>query len=427
MVIGPDAGSSTDRRGTIVTSVNTTTPQREGLGARLLLALALLSATAPIATDLYLPSFLDVQESLNTNATSVQLTLTAFLVGVAVGQVLWGPVSDRFGRRGPLLIGSATAVIAGAVVVAAPNIEVLIAARFAQAVAAAAGMVIARAIIADLLHGFASARSMTLMMTIQSLAPVIAPVIGGVLAGHVSWRGVLGVILAVTVLQLIMAATSVPETLPAVERVVQLHLGDLLNRFRKPAFLAYVFAQAFAFGALMSYISSSSFVYQRVLGTSSVVFGLCFALNALGMTGAGLTAARLARRHVHPARTIRVAMSVLVLAAIGVLVATVSPWPVLLVVPLFVAVTSFGFITGNTTTLAMEHSRDASGAGSAVLGGLMFLVGGAVSPLGGLAGDDTAVPMACVMTASAVLALACFALARVYVARHPDGEAVFTR
>lgn len=408
-------------RGTVA-RVNST---RDGLGPRLLLALALLSATAPIATDLYLPSFLDVQESLRTDATHVQLTLTAFLIGVAVGQVLWGPVSDRFGRRNPLLIGSAVAVLAGVVVVISPNIEILIASRFLQAVAAAAGMVIARAIIADLLVGFAGARSMTLMMTIQSLAPVLAPVIGGVLAGHVSWRGVLGVILAATVLQLLMALTSVPETLPAADRASRLGYRDLVGRFGKPAFLAYVFTQAFAFGSLMSYISSSSFVYQRVLGTSSFVYGLCFAVNALGMTAAGLVAARLSRRHVHPAHVIRVAVPVLLVASVCVLVAVLSSAPVLLVVPLFVAVTAVGFVMGNSAALAMEHTRDAAGAGSAVLGGVMFLVGGAVSPLGGLAGDDTAVPMACVMVCSAVVALICFGLARRSAARNPEGEAAF--
>jgi MFS transporter, DHA1 family, multidrug resistance protein len=409
-----------------VTSSSSSREGREGLGPLLLFALAMLSATAPIATDLYLPSFIEVKESLQTDATHVQLTLTAFLVGVAVGQVLWGPVSDRYGRRNPLLIGSAVAVLAGVVVVASPNIEVLIASRFAQAVAAAAGMVIARAIIADLLLGFAGARSMTLMMTIQSLAPVIAPVIGGVLAGHVSWRGVLAVILGATVIQLIMAFTAVPETLPRDDRASRLGFRDLLGRFGRPAFLAYVFTQAFAFGALMSYISSSSFVYQRVLGTSSMVYGLCFAVNALGMTAAGLVAARLSRRRIHPAHTIRVALPVLVVASVCVLAATLSAMPVLLVIPLFVAVTSVGFVMGNSAALAMEHTRDAAGAGSAVLGGLMFLVGGLVSPLGGLAGDDTAVPMACVMVGSAVLALACFVLARRYASRHPDGEAAFT-
>ncbi|QGP86444.1 Bcr/CflA family efflux MFS transporter [Gordonia sp. 135] len=398
---------------------------RDGLGARLLFTLALLSATAPIATDLYLPSFIDVQDALHTDATHVQLTLTAFLIGVGVGQVIWGPISDRFGRRLPLIIGSAGAVIAGVVVVAAPNIEVLIGARFVQALAAASGMVIARAVIADLLRGFAGARSMTLMMSIQSLAPVIAPLVGGVLAGHVPWRGILAVILATAVLQLIGAVTSVPETLPQERRAPRLRFGDLLGRLKRPAFMAYVLTQAFAFGALMAYISSSSFVYQNVIGTSELVYGCAFAVNALGMMGGGLISSRLARRQVHPATTIKRSLPVLILAACGVLGAAVSSVPVLLVVPLFVLATAIGFIFGNAAALAMEHTHDAAGAGSAMLGGIMFLVGGALSPLGGLAGDDTAVPMACIMIVSSILTAVCFVIGRRYVARNPESEAAF--
>ncbi|MET9199056.1 multidrug effflux MFS transporter [Gordonia sp. NPDC003585] len=407
-----------------------TTPpptDREGLGARLLFVLALLSATAPIATDLYLPSFPEVQESLHTSTTMVQLTLTAFLVGVGVGQVVWGPLSDRYGRRRPLIIGSGVAVLAGIVVVFAPTIEVLIAARFVQAFAAAAGMVTARAVIADLLRGFAGARSMTLMMTIQSLAPVIAPVIGGLLAGQVSWRWVFGVILAATVLQFIGAVTTVPESLVEANRKATLGLGDLLGRFRHPIFLAYVLTQAFALGTLMAYISSSSFVYQKVIGTSSTIYGLGFAVNALGLTIGGLVSARLSRRHVHPAHVVGIALPLMIVGAVVVLLVALSSNPALLVIPLFFTVLCFGFVAGNSAALAMEHSRDAAGAGSAVLGGVMFLVAGIVSPLGGLAGDDTAVPMGVVMCGSAVLATLCFFVARFYVGRHPESESAFAR
>ncbi|MEO9329159.1 multidrug effflux MFS transporter [Gordonia aurantiaca] len=407
-----------------MTSSAPTTPD-EGLGARLLFTLALLSATAPIATDLYLPSFIEVQESLHTDATHVQLTLTAFLIGVGIGQVIWGPVSDRFGRRRPLVIGSVGAVASGIVVVAAPNIEVLIGARFVQALAAASGMVIARAVIADRARGFAGARSMSLMMTIQSLAPVLAPLVGGLLAGHVPWRGVLAVILAAAVLQLIGAVTSVPETLPAERRAPRLRFGDLLGRFRRPAFMAYVLTQAFGFGVLMAYISSSSFVYQNVIGTSELVYGLAFAVNALGLLAGGMVSSRLSRRHVHPATTVKVSLPVLMLASAGVLAAALSSVPGVLVIPLFVVATSIGLIFGNAAALAMEHTHDAAGAGSAILGGIMFLVGGAVSPLGGLGGDDTAVPMAVIMIVSSILTAICFAIGRRVVARDPESEAAF--
>jgi DHA1 family bicyclomycin/chloramphenicol resistance-like MFS transporter len=407
--------------------VTTTTRPSDGLGLRLLLVLAVLSASAPIATDLYLASFPEIKESLDTDAAHVQLTMTAYLVGIGIGQVLWGPVTDRFGRRRPLLAGSAVAVLAGAVAVAAPTVEVLVAARFVQALAAAAGMVISRAVIADTVRGFAGARSMSLLMSITSVAPVIAPLIGGVLAGHVSWRGVLAVILGFMVLQVLGAVTTVPETLPPERRAPRLRYAVLLGRLRRPPFVAYVLTQSCAFGALMAYIASSSFVYQQVLGTSSVVYGVGFAVNATGVMAAGMASARLTRHQVHPSLIVRRALPALLVSCAGVLAAALSPVPWLLVLPLFFATASIGFVSGNTAALAMEHTRDAVGAGSAVLGGTMFLVGGVVSPLGGLAGDDTAVPMALVMLVSAGCSAVAFTAARRFVAREPETEAAFTR
>jgi len=387
--------------------------------------LALLTSSAPIGSDLYLASFPEVKSDLLTDATHVQLTLTAFLVGIGLGPLLWGPLSDRLGRRPPLVAGTCLAVLAGVAAVAAPNVDVLIGARFVQALAASAGMVLARAVVTDLSHGYARVRALSLMMTITSLAPVVAPVAGGLLADRISWRGVLGVVLAVMVLQVVAAVTAVPESLPSERRVHGKGDGALLSRFRRPAFIAYVLAQALAFGSLMTYVSSSSFVYQHVLGASSRLYGLGFALNACGMTAAGFLSARLARHRLHPARLVRIGLPVLLVVSTGTLLAVLSPSPVLVVVPLFFVPASVGFVTGNLSALAMEHTQDAAGAGSAVIGGVMFLAGGAVSPLGGLGGDDTAVPMGIVMVACAVLSSACFVVARRYVARHPDLEAAF--
>ncbi|MDH2412541.1 multidrug effflux MFS transporter [Nocardioides sp. CER19] len=400
-------------------------PDREGLGPRLLVVLALLAAAAPIGSDLYLASFPEVKSGLATDATHVQLTLTAFLIGIGLGPLLWGPLSDRVGRRRPLLAGVSIAVVAGVVAVAAPNVEVLIAARFVQALAGSAGMVLGRATVTDLTRGYVRARAMSMMMTITSLAPIVAPVVGGLLADRVSWRGVLGVILGVMVLQVVAAWTTVPESLPPHLRTTGRGDGALASRFRRPAFLAYVLAQAFAFGSLMTYVASSSFVYQHVLGASSRVYGLGFAVNACGMTAAGILSARLARHRVHPVRLVRIGLPVLLAVSACVLLAALSPAPVLVVVPLFFVPASFGFTAGNMSALAMEHTHDAAGAGSAVLGGVMFLAGGVISPLGGLGGDDTAVPMGVVMLASAVLATLCFLVARRYVARHPHLEAAF--
>ncbi|MFC4244159.1 multidrug effflux MFS transporter [Gryllotalpicola reticulitermitis] len=399
-----------------------------GLGVGLLVVLSVLAAAAPLSIDFYLPSFPQVLRSLHTDAASVQLTITAFLVGAGLGQVAWGPISDRFGRRRPLLIGSSIAVLAAAAAVFAPNVQILIGARFVQALAGAAGMVVSRAIVTDRTSGFVAAHSLALLQTIVTVAPIIAPVVGGLVAGHLSWRGVLGVVLAVTVIQALGAFTAVRESLPPERRTPRLryaHIGQLLGR---PGFLGYAATIAFTFGLLMAYISSSSFVYQRVIGMPSWAYGLAFGANALGMMLGGATSVRLARRHVHPARVVRVALVIAVLGAALVLAVVLSPLPTWLIVfPLWFAVTSVGFIQGNTTALAMEQSRGIAGAGSAVIGGLMFLLGGAISPLGGVAGDATALPFAIVMVSSGVCALGAFASARAFVRRHPDAERGFAR
>ncbi|GAA4160671.1 multidrug effflux MFS transporter [Gryllotalpicola daejeonensis] len=400
--------------------------REDGLGLRLLTALSVLAATAPLSMDFYLPSFPQVLTSLHTDATQVQLTITAFLVGLGIGQVVWGPISDRFGRRRPLIVGAVATVVFAALSALAPNIEVLIGARFLQALTGAAGIVMSRAIIADRLQGFPAARALSLMQTITAAAPIVAPVVGGLLAGRVSWRWVLGIVFAITVIQLIGLLTSIPESLPPERRAARLRFGHLGSLLARPAFLGYTATIAFTFALMMAYISTSSFVYQRVLGFAPWQYGLLFALNACGLLLGGAASARLARHRVHPVRMVRIAVPTALGCALVLLAIVLSPVPTWLIVfPLWVAMLSVGFIQGNTTALAMAHAPDAAGAGSSLIGGVMSLVGGAISPLGGLAGDDTAVPFALVMAASGVCALAAFIAARMSVRRDPRSEAAF--
>lgn len=399
-----------------------------GLGVRLLLVLSLLAATAPLSVDFYLASFPEVRSSLHTDASTVQLTLTGFLLGLGLGQIGWGPISDRYGRLRPLLVGATVGTLAAACAALAPSIGILIAARFVQALAGAAGIVICRAVIADLLDGYAAARAMSLMLTINGLAPIVAPVVGGALAGHVPWRGVLGIIVAVYFVQLVGIAVVIRESLPAERRTPRVQYAYVGRLLARPAYLGYTITSMFAFGAMMAYISSSSFVYQSVIGTSGLVYGLLFGCNAVGLMAGGAASARLARHQVHPARTVARALPVIAVGAVLLLLIAstgVTKW--LLIVPLFFVVTSVGFVIGNVQTLAIEQSRDVAGAGSAVVGGLTFLFAGVVSPLGGLKGDDTAVPFALVMLCSSACALAIFWLTRAYVRRHPELERSFER
>lgn len=382
------------------------------LGSGLLLVLAFLAATGPFTTDLYLPSFPGIAADLDVTPSEVQLTLTAFLAGMAAGQLGFGPLSDRYGRTRPLLLGTGAFVLASIVCAAAPNLAVLIAARFVQGLCAAAGPVIARAVAADLTSGPAAARTFSLLMTIGGVAPVIAPVLGGVLTGLWAWRGVLWTLAGIAALMFICAAGAVRETLPAEARSTGppfAGLGVVLHRGR---FLGYALLFASAFGVLMSYISASPFVYQSIMGLGPETYGLMFGLNAAGMVAAGLTSARLSRR-VPPRRTVLRAVTVLAGCAVVllVLVLTAVP-PLLLAVPLFCMVSSLGFIMGNTTALALAEAGGATGSGSAVLGGAQFLMGAAVSPLTGLGGEYTALPMALAMVCSALLAAMALFLTR---------------
>lgn len=393
---------------------------------RLLVALALLSATSPISTDLYLASFPQMTRGLHTDAPMVQLTLTAFLVGVGTGQVLWGPVTDHLGRYRPMLIGASVALVASAVAMAAPNVGVLIAARLIQALAGGACVTAASASIADRLSGFPLARTLTLLGTIIGVAPIAAPVAGGLLASAIPWRGVLGVICAFTLAQLLVILLVIRESLPPERRSARVRYGHIGALLRRPAYIGHAATQILGFATLMSYVSSSSFVFQRYLGFSSTRFGFFFALNSIGLVGCNFASSRLARRHVHPARTVARALPVAVAAVLVMLGVVLSPLPrELMLVPLFVAVASIGLITGNASALAVQQSRDVAGSGAGLGGGLMFLVAGVISPLTGIAGEDTAVPLAIVMTCTILGSSAAFVAVRRYVAHHPQLEHAF--
>ncbi len=383
----------------------------------LLLALALLSAVAPVATDLYLPAFPEMADELGVGASAVQLTLMAFLLGITAGQLVFGPLSDRVGRVWPLLAGTAACVVASAVAATAPDITVLVAARFAQGFTGAAGMVIGRAHNSDHATRHTPARAVSLMMIVGGVAPVVAPVAGSLLVGSAGWRGILWVVCAVVVLMFVVAAAVIRESHPRQRR----------NRLRADAgtsartsllsrtFAGNTLAFAFGFAVMMAYISASPFVYQTLIGMTPVQYGLAFAVNALGIAVMSAVSARLVRRV--PARTLLgaglLAASAAAVVTLGLVLSGAPAW--LLTLPIFVAVASQGLILGNATAQALAAAAHRAGTGSAALGALQFGIGALVAPLVGLGGEHTALPLALVMCGCAAIAVAGFVLAR-------DGE-----
>jgi MFS transporter, DHA1 family, multidrug resistance protein len=382
----------------------------------LLVTLALLSAVAPFATDLYLPAFPVMVTDLHTSATAVQLTLTAFLAGLAFGQLVFGPLSDRFGRMRPLLVGAAVCVLASVATVFAPSIEALVGARFVQGAAGAAGMVIGRAIIADLASGKAAARAFSLMMIVGGIAPVVAPLAGGFLVGPIGWRGALAVILGLSTLMLLAILLIVRETHTehrrAELRSTRTTLGSPLRDLTSRGYLGHVVAYCCAFATLMAYIAASPFIYQTMMGLSANVYGAMFGVNALALLSVSVLSARLIRRF-----EVRRIAAVGLVSGLGgtvlLLVVALSGVPAgWLALPLLLTVGSMGLVFGNTTALALGAAPRAAGTASAVLGASQFGLAAAVSPLVSIAGAGTAVPAAIVMVCTSSVALAGFISAR---------------
>jgi DHA1 family bicyclomycin/chloramphenicol resistance-like MFS transporter len=390
-----------------------TTP---GITAGLLVTLALLSAVAPFATDLYLPAFPQMVDDLHTSATSVQLTLTAFLLGLATGQLIFGPLSDRFGRVKPLVVGATVCVAASLVAVLAPNIEVLVGARLAQGLTGAAGMVIGRAIISDLATGRAAARAFSLMMIVGGVAPIAAPLAGGFLVAPLGWRGALAVILVLVVAMLAAALVVIRETHTEERRAAlreqKATAGSPLRDLTRREYVGHLLAFGFAFAVMMAYISASPFVYQTMIGLSSAAYGAMFGINAFGLLLMSGLSARLASR-CEPRTLAGAGLAVILASSIAVLVVAALAVPRgWLALPLFTAVAGMGLIFGNATALALSAAPRAAGTASAVLGATQFLLAAVVSPLVSLGGEHTATPLGIVMVCAAAVACAGFAYAR---------------
>jgi DHA1 family bicyclomycin/chloramphenicol resistance-like MFS transporter len=375
----------------------TASAPRLGGRAQVVLILGALSAFGPLSIDMYLPGLPELGRSLDAPAWAVQLTLTACLAGLALGQIVAGPLSDRFGRRRPLLVGVAAYAVTSLLCALAPSVAVLVVLRFAQGIAGAAGIVIARAIVRDMHSGVAAARFFSLLMLVNGLAPILAPVIGGQVLTVTSWRGVFLVLTAIGALLFAATATGLHETLPPDKR----HpggVGETLRTFRRlladRTFLGHALACGLSFGAMFAYISGSPFVLQDIYGASPQLFSVMFACNALGLVAASQANRALLLRF-EPLAILRTALSIQAAGAVALLLVVASGagvWGI--VALLFVVVASLGLVFPNATALALADHPRVAGSASGLLGVLQFIVGAAAAPLVGVAGTATALPMA---------------------------------
>ncbi|WP_411140544.1 multidrug effflux MFS transporter [Streptomyces sp. x-80] len=379
------------------------------------LVLGGLTAVPPLSMDMYLPALPEVTTALHSPAATVQLTLTTCLAGMALGQMIVGPMSDRWGRRRPLLVGMVIYVLATALCAVATNAELLIAFRLLQGLAGAAGIVIARAVVRDLYDGVAMARFFATLMLISGVAPVVAPLIGGQILQVTDWRGVFVVLTVVGVLLTLLVWRKLHETLPP-ERRHSGGLGQTLRTMRDlladRAFSGYLLVGAFAFAALFAYISASPFVVQEIYGASPQVFSLLFGINSVGLVAVGQLNGKVLVGRVSLDKVLGIGLVLIAVAAAGLLLMSSGVFGTVGLVPmaagLFVLMSAMGLVMPSTNTQALLRTPHAAGSASALLGTSTFLLGSVASPLVGIAGERTAVPMAVVQLSCAVLALLCF-------------------
>jgi DHA1 family bicyclomycin/chloramphenicol resistance-like MFS transporter len=418
-----DARAATPRR-RVTSAVQEQRARASGRAAavRLIVVLGAVNAIGPLSIDMYLPAFPEITRALGSSASQVQLTLTACVAGLALGQLVVGPLSDRIGRRLPLIAAMTTYSAASLLCALAPSVPVLIALRFVQGLAGAGGVVIARAIVRDLHTGAAAVRLFSSLMLVTGLAPILAPLAGGQVLEVTAWRGIFVVLAVVSALIALIVTVGLRETLPPERRSSQgmartlATMGDLL---RDRWFVGHALAGGLAFGALFAYISGSSFVLQGVYGVSPQVYSVLFAANGLGLIAGSQINARLVGRF-GPARLLRFGLSAIAVGTTALLVVvSVGGLGVgAVLAPMFVIVTSLSFVLPNSTALALADHAAVAGTASALLGVIQFLVGAVAAPLVGAAGTTSAVPMAAVMTGSALCAL---------VARRGAGTRVLRR
>ncbi|HEJ8115841.1 TPA: multidrug effflux MFS transporter [Serratia marcescens] len=372
--------------------------------------LGLLAALGPLCTDLYLPALPEMAGELNTSTAAAQLSLTAGLLGLGVGQLIFGPYSDKLGRMRPLLLSLILLLGASLWCALAPTIDQLLIARLLQGIAG--GAVISRAIARDLYAGHELTRFFALLMLVNGLAPIVAPVLGGVMLQVMNWRGIFGVLAAIAVLLFSLSALKLRESLPVERRsqggilAMLMSLGGLLTQ---RYFMGLCLTQGFVMAGMFAYIGASPFVLQQIYGLSPQMFSLCFAINGVGLIIAAQLASRLSSRW-GERRVLRGGLTLAAVASLLLLLAAALHAPLaVLLVPLFFSVAVIGIVGPTASSLAMQSQGDKAGSASALIGVCMFALGACAVPLTGL-GGTSGLSMALTIVGCYAIAILLFSL-----------------
>lgn len=375
---------------------------------RFALMLAVFCALGPFTVDMYLSSFPQIMKFFETNASVVQATLTSALMGLSLGQIVIGPLSDVHGRRKPLVFSMILFFLSSVGCAISPNVFIFIALRFIQGFSASAGLVIARAIVRDLYNGDVLTKFFALLTTITSVTPLISPLAGSAVISFTSWVGVFILTGIVGIYLTIMAAWKVKETL-SVEQRVSGNFKELLKNYKtllgSRIFMGYGLASGILFAGVFAYISGSPFIYQKIYGVSPQIFAILFALNGVSLMLGAQLVKRLAGK-VTSRSIFLIGLTSSFITSILVLISVFSHAPLFaLVISLFLFNSSIGIIGPISFTLAIESQGHIAGSASALLGIMPFLLGSITSPLVGLAGEYSAIPLGVIIFTTSLLAV----------------------
>jgi drug resistance transporter, bcr/cflA subfamily len=370
----------------------------------LVLLLGVLSAFGPFVVDLYLPSLPQLASFFETSASMTQLTLTTAMIGLAVGQLLLGPLSDKFGRKIPLIISLVIYIISTILIVYAPNIESMIVLRVIQGLSSAGSVVISRAVATDLYRGREMTRFFGLLMTINGIAPIISPILGSLLLEYISWKGVF-VFLALIGLVVLFFCFRLKESL-SVENRLQGSIFATFSTFgviiKNRLFMSYVGIESFLLGAMFAYIAASPFILQSFYGLSAFIFSLCFGANGAALVIGSNVGGKMSNGK---ALAIGV-LGFVVVALYTIAVLIIQPYWLFVEIGFFAMLLLMGITFPAISTLAMESERQYAGSASALLGFAPFFLGGVVSPLVGI--GNIFYSTALVILACGVLGLAIY-------------------
>lgn len=380
---------------------------------RILLILGALSAFGPLAIDFYLPSFPALARTFATDVEHIQLSLAVYFAGLAIGQLAYGPLADRFGRRPPLLAGVALFTLASFACSMAPSLEWLIGARFIQALGGCAGMVVARAVVRDLCDPITSAKVFSQLMLVMGLAPILAPLLGGWLLAVSGWQSIFLCLAVFSAACGLAVACWLPESLEQ----APMPLRGTLQRYRRlcgdGVFIGHSLTGGLVMGGMFAYISGSPFVFIELYGVPAEHYGWLFGANALGFIAVGQLNARLLSRR-GPDFWLRRAVWLYLLFALLLLgISALHPsalWPLL--APLLLCIASLGGILPNASACAMAGQGSNAGSASGLLGSLQFCLAAAAAALVGILHDGSAVPMAAVISLCGASAVLCASLTR---------------